>query len=146
LLDRAVEVLPPSAAMKEREARGQPLTRPELGVLLAYAKLVLFDDVVMSDLTNDPYFETELFGYFPQKMAKKFADEIRGHRLRREIIATVLGNDAINRGGPSFVTRLQDLSGRTAADVIEAYVVVRDGFELPELYREIDALDAKIDG
>ncbi|MEO3387274.1 NAD-glutamate dehydrogenase [Mesorhizobium sp. CAU 1741] len=146
LLDRVVEVLPSSAAVAEREARGEALTRAEIGVLLAYAKIVLFDDIVASGLPDDPHLEMDLMAYFPGRMSKKYADEIRGHRLRREIIATLLANDAINRGGPSFITRMQDLTGRTAAEVVSAFTVVRDGFELPALYAQIDALDAKIDG
>ncbi|PSJ61998.1 NAD-glutamate dehydrogenase [Pseudaminobacter soli (ex Li et al. 2025)] len=146
LLDRAVEFLPSAAALAEREARGEPLTRAELGVLLAYAKIVLFSDIVGSDLLDDPHFERDLMGYFPEKMAKKYADEIKGHRLRREIIARVLANDVVNRGGPSFVNRLQEATGRSAADVVRAFVAVRAGFELPALYREIDALDNRIDG
>ena len=146
LLDRVVEVLPSSAAMGERESRGEPLTRAELGVLLAYAKLVLFDDIIGSDLPDDAHFEADLMAYFPTRMAKKYAEEIKSHRLRREIIATVLANDAINRGGPTFISRMQDLTGRTAAEVVAAFVVVRDGFDLPAVYAQIDALDAKVDG
>ena len=146
LLDRTVEALPSSAAVAERQLRGEPLTRAELGVLLAYAKLTLFDDVVATALPDDPHFEADLFAYFPARMAKKYAGEIRGHRLRREIVATQLANDAVNRGGPSFIARMQDLTGRSAAEAVAAYAVVRDGFELPALYAEIDALDTKIDG
>ncbi|TKT82958.1 NAD-glutamate dehydrogenase [Aquamicrobium sp. LC103] len=146
LLDRGVELLPGVQAIAERELRGEPLTRAELGVLLAYAKLVLFDDIVTTGLPDDPHFDADLMGYFPQRMAKKYADDIRSHRLRREIVATLLANDAINRGGPSFVSRMQDLTSRSAADVVAAYAVVRDGFELPALYGEIDALDNRIDG
>lgn len=146
LLDRTVEFLPSAAVLAEREARGEPLTRAELGVLLAYAKIVLFSDIVGSDLLDDPHFERDLMGYFPERMAKKYADEIKGHRLRREIIARVLANDVVNRGGPSFVNRLQEATGRSAADVVRAFVVVRAGFELPTLYRDIDALDNRIDG
>ena len=39
-LDRAVEFLPDEMALAERRKRGEALTRPELAVLLAYAKLV----------------------------------------------------------------------------------------------------------
>ena len=39
-LDRAVEFLPDDMEIAERLRRQQPLTRPELSVLLAYAKLV----------------------------------------------------------------------------------------------------------
>ncbi|TGQ74859.1 NAD-glutamate dehydrogenase [Mesorhizobium sp. M00.F.Ca.ET.186.01.1.1] len=146
LLNRAVETLPSPAALAEREARGEPLTRAELGVLLAYAKIVLFSDIVASDVPDEPHFDRDLMGYFPDRMAKKYASEINGHRLRREIIARVLANDLVNRGGPSFVNRLQEATGRTAADVVRTFAVVRDGFALPGLYREIDALDNQIDG
>ncbi|WP_292588413.1 NAD-glutamate dehydrogenase, partial [Mesorhizobium sp.] len=133
LLDRAVETLPSPAALAEREARGEPLTRAELGVLLAYAKIVLFSDIVPSDVPDDPHFDRDLMGYFPERMAKKFAGEIRDHRLRREIIARVVANDLVNRGGPSFVNRLQEATGRPAADVVRTFAVVRDGFALPAL-------------
>ncbi|TGQ90024.1 NAD-glutamate dehydrogenase [Mesorhizobium sp. M8A.F.Ca.ET.208.01.1.1] len=146
LLDRVVETLPSPAALAEREARGEPLTRAELGVLLAYAKIVLFSDIVASDVPDDAHFDRDLMGYFPDRMAKKYASEIHGHRLRREIIARVLANDLVNRGGPSFVNRLQEATGRTAADVVRTFALVRDGFALPALYREIDALDNQIDG
>ncbi|RWD98359.1 MAG: NAD-glutamate dehydrogenase, partial [Mesorhizobium sp.] len=132
--------------LAEREARGEPLTRAELGVLLAYAKIVLFSDIVASDVPDEPHFDRDLMGYFPERMAKKFAGEIRDHRLRREIIARVVANDLVNRGGPSFVNRLQEATGRPAADVVRTFAVVRDGFALPALYREIDALDNQIDG
>ncbi|ESY82661.1 NAD-glutamate dehydrogenase [Mesorhizobium sp. LNHC220B00] len=146
LLDRVVETLPSPAALAEREARGEPLTRAELGVLLAYAKIVLFSDIVASDVPDDAHFDRDLMGYFPDRMAKKYASEIHGHRLRREIIARVVANDLVNRGGPSFVNRLQEATGRTAADVVRTFAVVRDGFALPALYREIDALDNQVDG
>ncbi|MBO6717265.1 MAG: NAD-glutamate dehydrogenase [Rhizobiaceae bacterium] len=146
LLDREVEDLPGPEALNERQSLGAPLTRAELGVLLAYAKIVLFDDLLASAVPDDPHFEADLIGYFPDKMAKKYDGEIRAHRLRREIIATELCNDTINRGGPSFINRLQELSGRGAHDVVAAFAVVRDGFDLPEIYRAIDALDTKIDG
>jgi glutamate dehydrogenase len=146
LLDRAVETLPGPAALAEREKRGEPLTRAELGVLLAYAKLVLASDVVASTVPDEAHFEDDLVEYFPAKMRKKYAAEIGSHRLRREIIARVVANDLVNRGGPAFVSRLQDLTGRTAADVVRAFTIARDGYELGRLYAEIDALDNKIDG
>ena len=146
LLDRVVETLPSPQAVAERLARGEPLTRAELGVLLAYAKIVLFSDILASSVPDDPHFDRDLLDYFPDRMAKKYGAEIAGHRLRREIIARVLANDAINRGGPSFVSRLHDSTGRSMGDVVRAFIVVRDGFDLSGIYREIDALDNKIDG
>lgn len=146
LLDRAVEFLPGPEALAERQARGVGLTRAEIGVLLAYSKLALFDQLVESQLPDDPYFEADLFAYFPKRMQHEYETEIQSHRLRREIIATELANDIINLGGPTFITRLQDETGRPAPDIAEAFVVARDGFALKSLISAIDALDNKIDG
>jgi glutamate dehydrogenase len=146
LLDREVEELPSTQEMIDRQKEGQCLTRAELGVLLAYAKIVLFDDLVASDLPDDAVFSPDLDAYFPDRMVKRHGDHIHGHRLRREIIATQLANDAINRGGPSFVSRLQDLTGRSAAETVAAFFTVREGYELRPLYEQIDALDSKIEG
>jgi glutamate dehydrogenase len=146
LLDRAVEFLPSNAALAERQARGEALTRAELGVLLAYAKIALMIDLVDSDIPDDPYFERGLLAYFPEAMRDHYAAEIAGHRLRREIIARQVANDLVNRGGPTFVSRLQDATGRTTADVVRTFVIVRDGFALDVLYSGIDALDTRIDG
>ena len=146
LLDRAVENLPSATALAERQARGEPLTRPELGVLLAYAKIVLFSDIVASEAPDNPHFEEDLMGYFPDAMVERFGAEIRAHRLRREIITRVVVNDLVNRGGPAFVNRLVETTGRTPADVLMTFALIREGFELPALYRQIDALDNHIDG
>lgn len=146
LLDRKVEYLPDEQALTERAAKNQYLTRAEIGVLLAYAKIVLFDDLLATTLPDDPYLERELLAYFPEQMVKRYPKEISSHRLRREIIATRLVNNAINRGSATFVSRLQDLTGATVDAMLRAYVIVRDGFELSELYGFIDALDTRIGG
>jgi len=146
LLDREVEFLPGPLALAQRAGRGEPLTRAEIGVLLAYAKIVLFDDLLASPLPDEPYFEHDLFAHFPKQMRETYAEEIKGHRLRREIVATELCNDVVNRGGPSFINSLTELTGRAAHEVAAAYVVVREGFGLPGLFAEIDALDSKMDG
>ncbi|MEO8927847.1 MAG: NAD-glutamate dehydrogenase, partial [Caulobacteraceae bacterium] len=99
-LDRALEGLPDAAALTERALAGAALTRPELAVLLAYGKLELFDDIIASPAPDDPYFLATLEGYFPKAMGA-FDEEMRRHRLRREIIATVIDNDLVNLCGPT---------------------------------------------
>jgi glutamate dehydrogenase len=145
-LNRKVETLPDDAALSERYAGGKPLTRPEIGVLLSYAKIVLFDALTASDLPDDPYFTTTLSHYFPAKMQKSNAADITGHRLKREIVATVLANEAINRGGPSFIVSMVDATAASAAEVVRAAIIARDGFDLTRLWAETDRLDGKISG
>ncbi len=146
LLDRAVEDLPDDAEMAERHSANKALTRAEIGVLLAYAKIVALDDLVATDVPDDQYFNEMLFGYFPPKMQKTYAKEIQGHRLRREIIGTVLANSMINRGGSTFVSRVTDRTGAPIETIARAYAAVRDIFSLPLINSAIDALDTKIRG
>jgi len=146
LLDRQVEVLPDNQTLVERQAQNRGLTRPELSVLMAYAKNTLEQEITASPLSQDPYFAKALFDYFPAPMHIAFADEIKNHPLRRDIVATLLANDIVNRGGPTFVSRLQDKTGYPADVVIRAYTLVRDGFNVPAVYDAIDALDNKIPG
>ncbi|WP_404401102.1 NAD-glutamate dehydrogenase [Pelagibacterium halotolerans] len=145
-LDRAVEYLPDANALAERQAAGQTLTRPELSVLLAYAKNTLFADLLASSIPDDPYLAKELFRYFPQTLKERYPREIETHRLRREVIATVLSNAMINRGGPAFVSRLVTMTSTDAGAVAFAYAAARDAYDLQNLNAAVEALDNQISG
>jgi len=146
LLDRQVEALPDDQLLAERQSRGQGLMRPELCVLMAYAKIALSSDLAISPLVEEPYFDKMLFDYFPKEMQEHFAEEIAAHPLRRDIIATQIANDVVNRGGITFVDRLKDKTGCSLEMIIRGYTVLRDGFGISRLYNAIDALDNKISG
>jgi len=146
LLSRTVEFLPDEAAIAERAATGKGLTRPELAVLLAYAKLTLYADLLESPELDDPYLAGELFRYFPEKLHARFPEAVTGHRLKREVIATVLANAMINRGGPGFVWELMAASSASPGDVALAYAAARDVYGLPQINVEIDALDSRVPG
>ena len=145
-LDRNVENLPSDAVLIEREKRGEGLTRPELAVLLAYAKLALHDDLLESPVPDDPYLAGELVRYFPQPLRDHYGTEIASHKLRREIVATQLANAIVNRGGPAIVTMLADQTRAEAPEIAAAYAIARDAFDVMGLNAGIDALDAKIPG
>ena len=146
LLDRAVEDLPDDVALLEREKNGAPLTRPELAVLLAYAKITLFDQLLASDVPDDEYLSKELMRYFPAQLRERYSDAIAVHRLRREIIATMLANSMINRGGPTLIVRLVDQTGADVGRIASAFAAVRDSFSMTELNTAIDELDNKVSG
>jgi glutamate dehydrogenase len=146
LLDRAVEFLPTDMDIVERRRRAQPLTRPELAVLLAYAKLALHEDLLHSDVPDDPYLARELSRYFPQSIWTHFPDAFERHRLRRDIISTQLANSMINRGGPPLVVRIADQTGASVDRIAAAFAAVRDSFRLTALNTSIEALDNKVSG
>ncbi|HEY2527163.1 MAG TPA: NAD-glutamate dehydrogenase [Xanthobacteraceae bacterium] len=144
-LDRTVESLADDMQLAERRRRMQPFTRPELSVLLAYAKLSLYDDLLESAMPDDPYLARELGRYFPQAVAR-YPDALAHHRLRREIIATQLANSMINRGGPSLIVRIADETGAAPAAIAAAFAAVRDSYDMTALNAAIDTLDGKIAG
>ncbi|MEJ0042920.1 MAG: NAD-glutamate dehydrogenase domain-containing protein [Rhizomicrobium sp.] len=111
-LDRAVEFLPSDSELQKLENETKGLTRPELAVLLAYAKLDLDAEIVASDLPDDPAFAAVLAGYFPPAAVKQFPDALEQHRLRREIVSTSLVNRLVNLAGPVFVARHDGDVGR----------------------------------
>src|SRR3546814_12425197 len=90
LLDRQIEDLPSDSEIAERKARGLGLTRPELAILLSYSKPVVFQQLVDSDVPEDPYLSRELVRYFPEPLQKKYARALEDHRLKRQIIATAV--------------------------------------------------------
>jgi glutamate dehydrogenase len=143
-LDRAIEFLPSDDALATRAQDHQPLTRPELSVLLAYAKNTLADDLIASDFPDDPQLEADLFGYFPSVLRERFRDEIAHHRLRRELIAMLVANDIVNRAGITFPRELAARSGRSVGDVARAYIIVRQVFGVDALWAAINALDNKV--
>ncbi|MGE5365731.1 MAG: NAD-glutamate dehydrogenase, partial [Betaproteobacteria bacterium] len=146
LLDRALEYLPDDMQLEERRRRMQPFTRPELAVLLAYAKLSLYDELLESEVPDDPYLARELGRYFPKAVAEKYPDALEHHRLRREIIATQLANSMINRGGPSLIVRIADQTGAAPTAIASAFAATRDSYDLTALNAAIDDLDNKVSG
>ena len=143
-LDRTIEFLPSDEALEERAAANLGLTRPEHAVLMAYSKIALFDEMLASDLPDDPALDDDLVSYFPKAMGERFRAQIERHRLRREIIATVAVNDLVNRMGVTFVVRTSERTDAATADVARAYFAARDAFGLDELWRGIEALDATV--
>jgi glutamate dehydrogenase len=146
LLNRAVEFLPNDATLDARAAEGRGLVRPELAVILAYAKLTLFDDLLAGTAIDEPYLAEELLRYFPETLHKGYPEQVQAHRLKREVIATVLANAMINRGGPAFVSELTTATSASAGEVALAYAAVRDAYGLRSLNAQIDALDGTLPG
>ena len=143
-LDRAVEFLPNDEDIDERLSRGNGLTRPELAVLLSYAKLWLYDQILDSDVPDDPAMTADLIRYFPTPLGAKYESGILKHRLRREIIATRITNSLVNRTGEQFVHRFMERTGIGAADITRAYIIAREVYGVRPIWAAIEGLDNKV--
>ncbi len=145
LLDREIESLPSSEQMAERRRAGRAMARPELCILLAYAKRSLEEAIRQSPLPDDPYLERDLRGYFPAKVVERFADVIWQHPLRRELASTIIANEVVNAQGITFVSRLCAETGAEPAEVARAYYIARDITDAVDRWADVEALDGKID-
>ena len=143
-LNRALEFLPSDEELAERRAAKLGLTSPERAVLLAYAKIALNDELVGSNVPDDPWVATALERYFPTPLRGRYKAQIYAHPLRREIIATHVANSMVNRVGSTFVHRMQEETGAAAPDVVRAYLIVREVFGFVELWRASEALDYQV--
>ncbi|MBP6681897.1 MAG: NAD-glutamate dehydrogenase [Halioglobus sp.] len=143
-LDRRLEFLPPDEELLERRLRGQALTRPELSVLVSYSKAVLKEQLIDSDLGGDAYLALMVDSAFPQRLVDTYRGEILSHRLHREIMATQLANDIVNRMGISYIQRQQAATGAAVADVARAYISAMEIYGIRELWGQIEALDHQV--
>jgi len=140
-LDRQLEFLPDDDTLADRRGAGVGLTVPELAVMLAYTKITIVEDILASDLPDDPDFVDTLLHAFPTPLQTRFRDAILRHPLRREIITNALVNDMVNMGGFSLVFRMQEETGASTADVLRAHFVARHVFGQDALWCRIDGLD-----
>ncbi|HEX7677513.1 MAG TPA: NAD-glutamate dehydrogenase, partial [Thermoanaerobaculia bacterium] len=140
-LDRALEGLPDDETIAQRHTAHIGLMRPELAVLLAYSKIVLYADLLASDLPDDPLLVEDLVLYFPKPLREKYRSTIERHRLRREIIGTYVTNNIINRIRPTYVWQMTEETGKSVADVARAFTIIRESFDLRSLWSAIEAQD-----
>ena len=143
-LDRAIEFLPTEEQLNERVANKQGLTRAELSVLISYSKIDLNEALLASPVPDDVYLTRDMETAFPPSLVSKYAEAMRSHRLKREIVSTQIANDLVNNMGITFVQRLKESTGMTPASVVGAYAIVRDIFHLPHWFRQIEALDYQV--
>jgi len=120
-LDRRSEDLPSSEEIAERRRAGRGMERPELAVLVAYAKRLLARALEESDFVTEPWLERDLREYFPAEVVRRFGHLLSEHPLRRQLICMVNANLVVNSLGPTFVSQLIAERGAEPADVVRAF-------------------------
>ncbi|TAE80194.1 MAG: NAD-glutamate dehydrogenase [Alphaproteobacteria bacterium] len=145
ILDRAVEFLPNPKEIDALKANGATLTRPELAILLAYSKIALYGVLSQSSLLDSCAFNTRLLRYFPEAMQESMPTILIDHPLRREIIATSLTNEIVNRAGITYIDTIKHDTGHDVCNIVRAYVVTQELFQLDSLWEAIEALPNKVE-
>jgi glutamate dehydrogenase len=143
-LNREVEFLPSEVQLTARRRSQEGLCRPELSVVMAYSKMNLYDELLASDLPDDPYLGHDLERYFPEPLPERYTAQMHQHRLRREIIATVIANQLVDRAGTTFTFRLREETGASPAQLARAHRVAVEVYSMREFWAAIEALDNQV--
>lgn len=144
VLNRKIEFLPYEDTIVERNSQNQGLYGPELCILLSYSKLAYKDALLSSDLASEAFFDETLLEYFPLCMQQKYANEILAHPLKREIIATQLSNQVINKIGPGFGFKMREETGANIVSIAKAYAISKKVFDTDKLWKNIQNLDNQV--
>ncbi|MCH2100012.1 MAG: NAD-glutamate dehydrogenase, partial [Pseudomonadales bacterium] len=143
-LDRALEHLPSAEALADRVRAGGHLTRPELAVLLSYAKVYVKERLVDTALVRHPYVRSFGETMFPATFNARLSDRLPDHFVYDHIIATQLANDVVHHMGVTFPVHVQEYTGGSLEEVVRAWLVVREVFAIAERFRRIETL-ARVD-
>jgi glutamate dehydrogenase len=120
------------------------LTVPELAFLFAHTKIMVYDALLDSDVPEDRYLAHELRRYFPTPLRERFAARMHAHPLRREIIASSVANEVVNRLDFTATFTVADYMGATLAEIARAFTVVREILGLRRLWADVEALDGRV--
>ena len=142
---RRLDVLPTDREIAERRSSGRGLVTPEFSVLLAQTKIAAAQEVLASDLPDDPYLRSVLTDYFPTPLRARYAGRMGSHRLHREIITTAVVNDMVDRSGITFAFRLNEETGASVPEITAAWLVARAVFDMPGFWQQVEALDGVVD-
>ena len=145
LIDRNIEFLPTNQEIKRMFVEGIGFARPQIALLISYAKMHLYDKILASDLPDNSFFNSYLVDYFPTKMQKEFNKQILKHPLKREIIATCIANTMMNKVGCTFINNAVENTGFSTKEVVRVLATVYEIYKLEGLFEELMLLVGKID-
>jgi glutamate dehydrogenase len=144
-MDRELEFLPSEEEISDRKADHKGLLAPELAIVMAYCKIHLYARLLDSELPEDHYLHRDLERYFPAPLPDRYGDRMSEHRLRREIIATVVANQLVDRAGTTFQFRLGEETGASPYALARGFAVAREVFEMRSFWAAVEDLDNKVD-
>jgi glutamate dehydrogenase len=136
--DRDVECLPALEEMRIRREAGAGLIRPELAVLLAYAKSDLVSAIESSTMVEDPALLDAVVPYFPAAIRDSFADLIPRHRLYPQLVATDLAGEIVDQLGIVWAHETAAELGRDLADVAAAFWAARQVVGAGDRWAELE--------
>ncbi|HEY3811487.1 MAG TPA: NAD-glutamate dehydrogenase domain-containing protein, partial [Acidimicrobiales bacterium] len=137
-LDRIVEFLPATEEVHIRRDAGAGLIRPELAVLLAYAKSDLVAAIEASSVVGEPALLDAVVPYFPAPVRESFRDLIPQHRLYPQLVATDVAGEIVDQLGIVWAHETAAELGRDVADAAAAFWAARQVVGAGERWAQLE--------
>jgi glutamate dehydrogenase len=144
-LNRRQWNLPKDEDLISMKSNKKPLLRPQIAVLLAHSKIILKEDILKSKVPELSLCTSFLHNYFPDVLQHRpYLNAINKHLLKRDIIATTIANDVINRMGITYVHLIAKERGIEVAEIVKIYLLIRHIFSVEKLQYSIECLEKRI--
>ncbi len=149
-LDRDVEQLLSADELSKLEKAKGSLTRPELCVILAYAKnsaIKMLENNEMIWKFFDMQQCNRLFlKYFPKKLAehKEYLPYLENHKLRHQLMVMILVNDLINTMGCTYFHSMVVNQAIDPAILLKAFCTIKYGLRINEHWQAVIDMKGKV--
>ena len=140
LLDVEVEALPDAEELDRRRPAGAGLSRPELAVLVAYARSELARSIGSSPLPGFDALRSCGVSYFPPAVRHDFSDLIPEHPLFGQLVSSELADELIARMGAVWAHEVAAETGRQPWEAAAAYWAAREVLGAGPLFEEVDTV------
>ncbi len=145
VLDREGEQIASDDVLREWFRDGTNVPRNQLSVILAHAKMALYDRLLASKLPDHPGLAGQLAAYFPKPIVRRFGEALREHPLRREIITTRITNALIDHAGTALFAALDEQERQVPLEaMVERYLACDALLDASSLREAIHALDNRV--
>ncbi|HXW78029.1 MAG TPA: NAD-glutamate dehydrogenase domain-containing protein [Acidimicrobiales bacterium] len=139
LLDLDVEALPGAEELARRRQAGAGLSRPEVAVLVSYARSEVARSTEASPLSSDESLWPCARKYFPPGPLEAFSDLVLDHPLFRQLVSSQVANSVVEQMGPVWAHEVAAQMGRQLWEAAAAYWAAREVLAAGEFFDELDA-------
>jgi glutamate dehydrogenase len=120
-INTTMDAFPTRKDVAARETK--ELTRPELALLMASAKLALKQRLLEDESFLQGSWANEfLAGYFPEYVRSHFPDRIKSHSLAREIAVTAICNRVVDQAGVRILLLGEGLTPALLSYAVKLYL------------------------
>ncbi|MDH5543792.1 MAG: NAD-glutamate dehydrogenase [Nitrospinota bacterium] len=145
LIDREDEKIPDTDVLRGYPKKPGYMPRPVLSVLFGYEKIRIKKLIIESPIVDTAFAARYLFGYFPAQIRHDYEPHIAQHRLRKEIIATMICNRIVNQAGITFLHNLEETTNAKPWEILRAYLIAENLLEADIYRKQVHELDNKVE-